>query len=494
MSPDPHRVPVIVGVGQSINRDEIVTSRDLMEMAARAALAEAEGTAGRIQRVVTVDVINDNFPRPATALATRLALTNAICETTVVGGNTPQWLITRTAEGIANGEYDAVLLAGSEALASQKKARESVDPPSDPDAALLDGTADPVLGTDRFGLGEAEQSIRLFLPIHVYPMFESAMAAEAGRTFEEQRHFIARFMARNSAVAAKHPYAWFPTEATAEELATVTADNRMTAEPYTKRMNAIMQVDQGAAVVITSLAVARELGLADQAIHIWSGADATEVWCPVQRPDLAHSPGIRAAGGAALDAAGIGIDEVDHLDFYSCFPSAVQAGADALGVAIDDPRGLTVTGGLAYFGGPGNNYPMNAVATTVGLLREGGGLGLCTGLGWYTTKHSVGVYGADPAPEGFRRGDTSADQAAIDASELPVTLDASGPATVVASTVIYNREGEVATVPVFADLPDGRRIAANAHEDELAALAGVSLVGRTVQLVSTDPLVFRLDH
>lgn len=493
MSPDPHRVPVICGVGQSINRDEIVSSRDLMEVAARAALAEAAGVDARIQRVITVDVINDNFPRPATALATRLSLTNAICETTVVGGNTPQWLITRTAEGIANGEYEAALLAGSEALASQKKAREAVEPPSDPDAVLLDGPADPVLGTDRFGLGEAEQSIRLFLPIHVYPMFESAMAAEAGRTFEEQRRFIAEFMARNSAVAAKHPYAWFPTEATAQELATVTADNRMTAEPYTKRMNAIMQVDQGAALVITSLALARELGLEDQAVHIWSGADATEVWCPVQRPDLAHSAGIQAAGRAALDAAGVGIDEIDHLDFYSCFPAAVQAGAEALGVAIDDARGLTVTGGLAYFGGPGNNYPMNAVATTVGLLREGGGTGLVTGLGWYTTKHSIGVYGAEPAPDGFRRGSTTEAQATIDASELPVTLAASGPATVVASTVIYDREGEVATVPVFADLPDGTRVAANAHPDELAALAGESLVGRSVHLVDTDPLVFRLE-
>jgi acetyl-CoA C-acetyltransferase len=341
-------------------------------------------------------------------------------------------------------------------------------------------------------LGDAEQSIRLFLPIHVYPMFESAMAAEVGRSFAEQRRFVAEFMARNSAVAAKHPYAWFPTEATADELATVTADNRLTAEPYTKRMNAIMQVDQGAAVVMTSLAVARELGLADQAIHVWSGADTTEVWSPVQRPELAHSPAIRAAGEAVLAASGVDIDTIDHFDFYSCFPSAVQAGADALGVALDDRRGLTVTGGLAYFGGPGNNYPMNAVATLVGRLREGGGSGLVTGLGWFTTKHSIGIYGAEPAPDGFRRGDTTAAQAAIDASELPFTLEASGRATVVASTVIYDREGTVTNVPVFADLPDGTRVAANAHEDELPALAGELLVGRTVDLVSRDPLTYRL--
>jgi acetyl-CoA C-acetyltransferase len=253
-----------------------------------------------------------------------------------------------------------------------------------------------------------------------------------------------------------------------------------------------MKVDQGAALILCSLRVAQDLGIADKAVYVWSGADATEVWCPSQRPDLATSAGIRTAGEAALGAAGIGIDDVDHLDFYSCFPSAIEAGAEALGVALDDPRGLTVTGGLAYFGGPGNNYPTHAVATIVDLLREGGGRGLCTGLGWFTTKHSIGVYGAEPPPSGFRRGDTTAAQAEIDATALPVTLEASGAATVVASTVIYDRDGAVSGAPVFADLPDGTRVAAAAHPDELSSLAGVSLVGRTIELVDSEPVRYRV--
>jgi acetyl-CoA C-acetyltransferase len=489
MSIDPERIPVIVGVGQAIERDDPVWSRDLMERAAWRALDDAPGIGPHLQRVTVVQVIGDRFPRPATAVARRLGLGEDVrCETTVVGGNTPQWLMTRTAEAIAAGELRAAMIVGAEAQASPKRG----DLPDDPDAALADGPPDPVLGVDKFGLSEAERSIRLFLPIHVYPMFESVQAAEAGRSFAEQRAHVAAFMARNSAVAAKHPYAWFPEEVSADELATVTPDNRLTAEPYTKRLNAIMQVDQGAALVVCSLGLARELGLEDRAVFVWSGADATEVWCPVQRPDLARSAGIRAAGGAALGAAGIGIDAVDHLDLYSCFPSAVQAGTEALGISVDDPRGLTVTGGLAYFGGAGNNYVGHAIATTVELLREGGGLGLCTGLGWFTTKHSVGIYGATPPPDGFRRGDTTSAQAAIDASELPVTLEASGPATVVAGTVIHDRAGQVASAPVFADLPDGRRVAATAHDDELASLAGVSLVGRTIELVSSDPLLYRV--
>lgn len=489
MSMDPDRTPVIIGVGQAVERDDPVTARDLTERAAWRALDDAPGSGRYIQRVTIVNVLGEQFPQPARALARRLSLADdVVCETTVVGGNTPQWLITRTAEAIASGELRCALIAGAEAQASPGRG----ELPADPDDDLRAGPPEPALGKDALGFGEAERSVRLYLPIHVYPMFESAMAAEAGRSFEEQRRFVSTFMARNTAVAAKHRYAWFPTEASADELATPTPHNRLTAEPYTKRLNAIMKVDQGAAVIVCSLAVATELGLADKAVYVWSGADATEVWCPSQRPDLARSAGIEAAGTAALGAAGVGIDDIDHLDFYSCFPSAVEAGADALGVALDDPRGLTVTGGLAYFGGPGNNYPTHAVATTVELLREGGGRGLCTGLGWFTTKHSIGIYGAEPPPDGFRRGDTSAAQAEIDATELSVTLDASGPARVVASTVIYDRDGGVASAPVFADLPDGRRVAATAHDDDLAGLAGVSLVGAQIELVEREPLRYRV--
>jgi acetyl-CoA C-acetyltransferase len=295
-------------------------------------------------------------------------------------------------------------------------------------------------------------------------------------------------MAPATAVAAKHPYAWFPVERTPAELSTVTDDNRLTAEPYTKRMNAIMGVDQGAALIVTSLATAITLGLEDQAVFVHSGADANDLWVPSERPHLDRSPGIAAAGRAALEAAEVGIDDVDHLDLYSCFPSAVQVAAEELGIQLDDPRGLTVTGGLAYFGGPGNNYPMHAIATVAARLREGGGRGLVTGLGWYITKHSIGVYGADPPSNGFQRGDTAADQATIDGSALEVAVEATGPATVDASTVIYGRDGSVTGAPVFARLPDGRRVVADVHGDDLTdALAGISLIGSTVEVSGSPP-------
>lgn len=484
MNVDPARVPVIIGVGQTIERDQVVSCIDLMERASLAALQEAPGLAARVQSVTTVDVLGDARKRPAGELADRLSLPEGRREASTVGGNTPQWLVTRAAAAVAGGRTDTVLLAGAEAGRSDRLRQDS--------DATGDDPPDTVVGADGAGWSPAEAAIGLLLPIHVYPMFESALAAAAGRSFDEQRAYLGELMAPATAVAAEHPYAWFPVERTPAELSTPTDDNRLTAEPYTKTMNAIMAVDQGAAVLVTSLATARDVGLADQAVFVWSGADAHDVRFPVQRPDLHRSPGIEAAGAAALGAAGVGIDEIDHLDLYSCFPSAVQVTADALGIAVDDPRGLTVTGGLPYFGGPGNNYVMHSIATMVGRLRDGGGRALTTGLGWYITKHSVGVYGSEPPPDGFVHGDTAAAQAAIGDSALDVAATAEGSATVDASTVVYDRDGSVSGAPVFARLVDGRRVAAAAHDDDLGPqLAGVSLVGTTIA-VTGDPPTYRV--
>jgi acetyl-CoA C-acetyltransferase len=301
-------------------------------------------------------------------------------------------------------------------------------------------------------------------------------------------------MAPFTEVAAKHPFAWFPEPATGAELAEVTPDNRLTVEPYTKRMNAFMGVDQGAAFVVCSLGLARDLGLAGQAVHVWSVASANDVWFVPERPDLGSSPGIEAAGKGALGAAGVGIDDIGLLDLYSCFPCAVQLGAAALGLDIADRRGLTLTGGLPYFGGPGNNYPSHSLATAVGRLRERGGLALITGLGWYATKHSVAVIGADPPDEGFTLVDTAAAQAAIDATALPVARgedlgDQAHPMTVEAASVQYGRDGAPEFAVVVGTLADGRRVVARSADT--TGLGGEDLVGRRAT-VAGDPPTFTL--
>jgi acetyl-CoA C-acetyltransferase len=207
----------------------------------------------------------------------------------------------------------------------------------------------------------------------------------------------------------------------------------------------------------------------------------------------------RALFEAASTAAGgsrrIGVDEIDVLDLYSCFPSAVELATDALGIATDDRRGLTVTGGLPYFGGPGNNYTTHGIATVTDILRDpsagvdgvrsGAGaspvrMGLATGLGWFITKHAMGLYATAPPPGGFQPGDTTAAQSEIDASAVEVALEVDTPtaAVVVAATVIRDSQGDATGAPLIVRLPDNRQMAvAPAHDDVVAAMGHLDVPG-----------------
>jgi acetyl-CoA C-acetyltransferase len=492
---DAARIPVVVAVGQAIERSDVVGAADLAERAVAIALDEAPLLRPVIDRVSLVSPLAPSGRSLATDLAGRLGLAPSRCETTTVGGNTPQWLVTRAAADVAAGRLRATVIAGAEAMRSAKAGGVARPRPAGEERPA----PDPVIGDDRPGVGPNETAVGLILPVHLYAMIESAIAGRAGASDPvEHRVALGRLLAPFTEVAARHPYAWFSDVRTADEIATPSPDNRVVAEPYTKRMAAFLNVDQGAAVVVCSLAEAERAGVAGGAVFVWSGADCNDVWFPSARPDLASSPGIAAAAGAALDGAGVGVDDVTLFDLYSCFPSAVELAVDALGIALDDARGLTLTGGLPYFGGPGNDYVTHSIATAVERLRDGGGdgLALVTGLGWYLTKHSVGVYGTAPPPLGFRRGDTAAAQAAIDASALDVVASvdaadgvdgpdgAGGRAVVDASTVLYQGD-EVGGAPVVATLDDGRRVVAAADPVELPALAGRSLVGARIRVRGT---------
>lgn len=490
MKIDPARTPVLVGLGQSIEREALTSVVDLTERASRAAFDDAPGLERHIQRITTVSaVFSPSGQAPSTELAKRLGLSAVACETTTAGGNTPQWLVTRAAEEVAGGRLRTTLVVGAEATRSMRAA--------DPDANFLgasrgretdEGESEPVVGPSMQGmLSEAEVAAGLFRPAEVYPVFEDALAVSAGRSPAEQRQYLGRLLARFTHVAAKNPLAWFRDELSATDISQPSQTNRLTAEPYTKRMNSFPNVDQGSALLITTLEVARIAGLADQCVFPWAGATNTDL-APAMRPELDDSPGIRAAAGAVFDACGVGIDDVDFIDLYSCFPSAFQVGAKALRLSLDDARGLTLTGGMPFFGGPGNNYTSHAIVAAALRLRQSGRLGYVAGNGGFLSKHSVGIYGSDPPPAGFRSVDTSKEQSAIAGMALSVASEASGEATVVAGTVVYARDGSVERAPVIAELADGTRIVANAAPAALPSLAGLSLAGSRIAVSGSPPV------
>ena len=492
MSLDPTRTPVLLGIGQCLERDGIVSTVELCARAAELAFEDAPGTRERIQRLSMVSVIfSPASEGAATEVCDLLSLPDVKREMTTPGGNTPQWLMNRACEQIVAGELETTILVGAESTRSMRKA----DPDQDFMRAGLEtreegGPKDEVVGATMRGmLSKPEIEANLVRPADTYPIFENALAAKLGTDPAGSRARIAAFMSRSSEVAAKNPMAWFQDVRSAEDIATPTPANRMTAEPYTKCMNSFMNVDQGAALIVTTLAVARELGLEDQAIYPWAGANSADL-VPIEREDLAASPAIRAAAAATFEAAGVTLDDIDFIDIYSCFPIAVQISAREIGLALDDPRGLTQTGGMSFFGGPGNNYTTHGIAAVALRLREGGRLGYVTGNGGILSKHSIGIYSNEAPERPFQIADTSAAQQAIQDSALEWTSEAEGEAVVDAGTVVYGRDGSPAFAPVIATLPDGKRICAVADEATLPTLTGRTLEGQTIRVTGASPPKF----
>ena len=180
----------------------------------------------------------------------------------------------------------------------------------------------------------------------------------------------------------------------------------MVSFPYPKLCTANMQVDQGAGYIVCSVEAARAAGVPEERwVFPLAGADANDHWFISHRPELHRSPAIRLAGAAALELAGLGIDDVAAVDLYSCFPVVVQMAAAELGLSVDDPaRPLTLTGGLTFGGGPGNNYTSHGIAAPSARCGPTpGSAALVTGLGWYATKHSLGVYASRPPAHGGSR-------------------------------------------------------------------------------------------
>jgi acetyl-CoA C-acetyltransferase len=484
------RTPILIGAGQLTQRDvepaEALEPVAMMEAVARSAADDAGVGAKALARLDALAVVNvfcwpyANAPR---LLAERLGARPAREVTTTVGGNTPQWLVNETAARIAAGEVSCALLVGAEAVRTVVRARRARTTLAWSGGG---GGSPVVVGEARDGTSEYEVAHGLVLPTQIYPMFENALRAEHARALDEHQRVLGHLCSGLSAVAAANPHAWFRQARTADEIATVSPTNRMIGFPYPKLMNAIIEVDQAAGVLMTSVARARALGVPrDRWVYLWGTGQAHDRWFVSERVDYTSSPAIREAGRQALDAAGIGIDRVEHLDLYSCFPSAVQIGREMLGIAPDDPRPLTLTGGLPYFGGPGNNYSMHAIAEVMARTRaRPGSIGLVTALGWYLTKHAIGVYAAVPKDGAFVREDPAARQAVLDAQRAPaLTTEPSGGATIETYTVLHDRDGAPVRGLVIGRLDDGRRFLAATPEDRvllegLVAREAVGLRGR----------------
>lgn len=493
-------MPVLIGCGQFTDRSEPedgLNPIEMMSKVAREAAADAGPGDALLAALDTLVAVGLTVDSPESGSGAKGMVKNvpaAVCRAldiaparqfyTYTGGNTPQMLVNRFAEQIAQGETSAVMLVGAEALHTMiGRLKRGLDL----DAWIDHSGDDPqMIGSDRGACSDYESHYGMALPATIYPLFENALRGKYGLSLEAHQQKLGELYHRFNAVAANNPLSWFPTPRSAEEIATVSDGNRYVGFPYTKFLNSIIQVNMGAAVIMTSVAKARELGVPDERmVYLHGCGDANDIWNVTDRIDYSSSPAVRTIGEKAMAMAGKSISDMDYFDIYSCFPSAVQIACDELGIDHDDQRGLTVTGGLPYFGGPGNNYVMHSIATMMNVLRDNPGkFGLLNANGWFITKHSIGIYSTTPVEGDWQReAPESYQQAILDAAHPAFTETPEGRASIETYTVLHGRAG-VERALLIGRLEDGTRFVAETPDDAetLARMTRQEMLGATGQV------------
>lgn len=465
------RTPVIIGVGQITDRPapnatyaERPEPLDLMVSALERALDDA-GSRDAIRRAVDEVVAVGSFTwhphDPALLVAQRLGI-SARTRLTPTGGNIPQKLVHQTSLRILAGEVNLVAVVGSEAMHAASIARKSGQKPM----WTMQGDDVPrpeLVEEDRVPFTAEEYTNGLTQPVDVYPLFENARRARLGWSIAHQREKLGELWHNFATVAASNPHAWVTNAPSADQIANPSASNRMVSFPYTKLLVANLPVDMGAAYLLASYDTAVALGVPrDRMVFPHMGADATDHWFVSERPVFDASPAMSAIW-ERLQSFGARRDELAHIDLYSCFPTVVQTACDVLGRDAFDAHHIpSLTGGLTFGGGPGNNYVTHSIAAMVERLRENpGDTGLVTALGWFSTKHAWGTYATEPPAQDFQHASV---QDVVDAQEKVVVRQEDGPVTVETYTVVHGRDGEPTRLVVAARHRDGTRVWAKSED------------------------------
>ena len=494
------RTPVLAGVGQACERLGQPDYRrrspvDLAADAARLALADTGPDPAVI--AATIDTVagvrqfeisrpaaraplgrSDNYPR---SVAGRIGAAPARAILGITGGQAPQQLVTELAATIASGGAQVALVFGAEAISTTQHYAQDKEESQRPDfSEHADGSLED-RGYGLRGMVSRQQVAHgLTDAPSQYALAENARRARLKLTRDEYAAAMGALFAPFTQVAAANPHAAAPVVRTAAELVTVTEANRPIADPYTRYIVAREKVNQGAAVLLMSVAAAQRLGVPrDRWVFLHGHADLRERQL-LDRADLSASPAAVMAARRALEMAGVGVGDLATIDLYSCFPIAVFNICDGLGLAPDDPRGLTVTGGLPFFGGAGNNYSMHAIAETVQRARANPGtFGFVGANGGIMGKYSAGVYSTAPAPwRPDRSGDLQAD---VDAWAVPAQArHADGWATIETYTVRHRRDGARAGIVIGRLDRDGRRFIARADDRDTSVLALLAAAGEPI--------------
>lgn len=471
----PARIPVLVGVSQLRHNRERLPDlarepADLITEAVRQAAVDAGQRAALLRRADGLSVVRvmswayEDLPG---LIATAVGATPQHLQHSLVGGNRPAELLDQAAARISQGISTVEIVCGGESTASVAACRKvGIEP------AWSREPGGPVrLGADQFASARMLRH-RLTHPRQAYPLYENGLRAQLGQTFQQSQESSARMYSEFSRVAAGNEAAWDPIERTPEQIATVGARNRYICFPYPLLMNAQNGVNQAAALIVTSLELARELGVADDhLVYVWGGAGAADSTDIFERVSYNRAPAMESALTTTLDRAGVDAFDLDVVDLYSCFPVVPKLAALVLGSGKD--AALTATGGLTSFGGPANNYSMHSIVAVARRIRAGDRLGLVYANGELLTKHHAVLLAARVHPQGYVG---TVDVGTFDVTPPPLLDVHNGSGTVETFTVEFDREGAPARGWVIGRTAGGARFPAGV--DDRLTLAALTAENR----------------
>ncbi|MBI3217433.1 MAG: acetyl-CoA acetyltransferase [Mycobacterium sp.] len=502
MPVDP-RTPVVVGVGQFTERIDDADYRgmsavELATEAVRAALADTGADAATVAGAIEVFAglrqfeICTPFAKPALgcsdnymrSVAQRIGADPARAVLEPIGGNGPQKLMTEFAGAIATGEHEVVLILGSEAGSTLKYFERRDDKP-DYTEEVGGQLEDRGYGFEQYMSEYTANHGLTGAPVQ-YGLLDNARRARLGLSVADYRQQMAELFSPFSKVAAKNPFSSSPVERSVDEIVTVTDENRMICDPYPRLLVARDTVNQGAAAIVMSVDAARRLGVPEEKwVYLHGHANQTEQDL-LDREDLGVSISAKQSVAEALRVAGVSLDDIATLDLYSCFPYPVFAVCDEFGLASDDPRGLTLTGGLPYFGGPGNSYSLHAIAETVAAMRDKPGtFGLVGANGGVMSKYSVGVYSTTPVGwTADRSAELQKDIAAL--PKVPVTRNAVGAGTIETYSVRYDWPVTTGIIIGRLDADGSRFMAITEDEDLVALMTGGDPLGAGISVTAGE--------
>ncbi len=466
--------PVIIGVGEASRRTvmgEWITPVDLAAAAIKVALDDC-GAALAVTAATDCSVAIRTFEdsgvargmgspdNVAQAYAAAAGLSPNHFIYGDVGGQSPQAMVNEMAAALRCGEYKVVVIAGAEANGTAKRAQKvghALDWRIASDTAFDNRLSSfPILSRTEIRHGI------ISMPL-AYGMIESARRTRIGMDVTEYERDMARLWSALSVQSLHRRHAQFAAHWDADDLRTDGGGNYRLTAMYRRWVVAQDAVDLGAALILTTAGTARALGVAlDKMIWLVGSAEAAE--SPVTtRFDPSKSEGLRWAVSAALEQSALSAKQLGPVDIYSCFPCAVSTAIEVIGDPARDWSDYSLTGGLSFFGGPGNCYALHSITALIEKLRQDGSSpGMITANGGVMSKQAVGIYSAHQPAEPYRGETAKAEflydwdgdqpfegRARIIAHTRPITEGAPGPASLLVDTGYGGR-----CMAVLSEAPD----------------------------------------